>query len=104
MEKRENVKDSEFTQTSVPASQKKSFWEICVVWIGYVFVVTGMQVGGTMGISTDFATLLKALAVGSIVLLILGSFMGLIALRQVIPLVCCADMLLVSMAHRLFHL
>ena len=44
MEKRENVKDSEFTQTSVPASQKKSFWEICVVWIGYVFVVTGMQV------------------------------------------------------------
>ena len=81
MEKRENVKDSEFTQTSVPASQKKSFWEICVVWIGYVFVVTGMQVGGTMGISTDFATLLKALAVGSIVLLILGSFMGLIALK-----------------------
>lgn len=75
MEKRENVKDSEFTQTSVPASQKKSFWEICVVWIGYVFVVTGMQVGGTMGISTDFATLLKALAVGSIVLLVLGSFM-----------------------------
>ena len=27
MEKRENVKDSEFTQTSVPASQKKSFWK-----------------------------------------------------------------------------
>ena len=45
IKKIENLKDSEFTQTSVPASQKKSFWEICVVWIGYVFVVTGMQVG-----------------------------------------------------------
>lgn len=79
--KKEKMNDSEFTQSSVPASQKKNFWEICVVWIGYVFVVTGMQVGGTMGTSTDFATLLKALAVGSVVLLVLGSFMGLIALK-----------------------
>lgn len=79
--KKEKMNDSEFTQSSVPASQKKNFWEICVVWIGYVFVVTGMQVGGTMGASTDFATLLKALAVGSVVLLVLGTFMGLIALK-----------------------
>lgn len=79
--KKEKMNDSEFTQSSVPASQKKKFWEICVVWIGYVFVVTGMQVGGTMGTSTDFATLLKALAVGSVVLLVLGTFMGLIALK-----------------------
>ena len=75
----QNKKDEEFLQTSVPTSQRKSFWEICVVWIGYVFVVTGMQVGGTMGVSTDFATLLKALGVGSLILLVLGSFMGLIA-------------------------
>lgn len=74
-------KDVEFTQQAVPLSQRKGFLEICVVWIGYVFVVTGMQVGGTMGISTDFATLLQALAVGSVILLILGSFMGLIALK-----------------------
>ncbi len=74
-------KDVEFAQEAVPMSQRKSFWEICVVWIGYVFVVTGMQVGGTMGVSTDFATLLKALAVGSVILLVLGSFMGLIALK-----------------------
>ena len=79
--KKEKMNYSEFTQSSVPASQKKNFWEICVVWIGYVFVVTGMQVGGTMGTSTDFATLLKALAVGSVVLLVLGTFMGLIALK-----------------------
>ncbi len=79
--KKEKMNDSEFTQSSVPASQKKNFWEICVVWIGYVFVVTGMQVGGTMGTSTNFATLLKALAVGSVVLLVLGTFMGLIALK-----------------------
>lgn len=79
--KKEKMNDSEFTQSSVPASQKKNFWEICVVWIGYVFVVTGMQVGGTMGTSTDFATLLKALVVGSVVLLVLGTFMGLIALK-----------------------
>ena len=79
--KKEKMNDSEFTQSSVPASQKKNFWEICVVWIGYVFVVTGMQVGGTMGTSTDFATLLKVLAVGSVVLLVLGTFMGLIALK-----------------------
>ena len=79
--KKEKMNDSEFTQSSVPTSQKKNFWEICVVWIGYVFVVTGMQVGGTMGTSTDFATLLKALAVGSVVLLVLGTFMGLIALK-----------------------
>ena len=51
-------KDVEFTQQALPLSQRKGFLEICVVWIGYVFVVTGMQVGGTMGISTDFATLL----------------------------------------------
>ena len=77
----ENRNDAEFSQTSVPKDKRKSFWEICVVWIGYVFVVTGMQVGGTMRVSTDFATLLKALAVGSLVLLVLGSFMGLIALK-----------------------
>ena len=35
-------KDVEFTQQAVPLSQRKGFLEICVVWIGYVFVVTGM--------------------------------------------------------------
>lgn len=71
----------EYSQISVPMSQRKGFLEICMVWIGYVFVVTGMQVGGIMGTATDFKTLLIAMFVGSLVLLVLGSFMGLIALK-----------------------
>lgn len=78
--KKETV-DREYSTVRVPESDKKSFMELLVVWIGYVFVVTGMQVGGTMGGSLDFATLLESIAIGSVILFVLGSFMGLIAIK-----------------------
>ncbi len=50
---KKEIVDREYSTVRVPDSEKKSFWELLVVWIGYVFVVTGMQVGGTMGGSMD---------------------------------------------------
>lgn len=71
----------EYSPISVSMSQRKGFLEICMFCICYVFVVTGMQVGGIMRTATDFKKLLIAMSVGSLLLLVLGSFMGLIALK-----------------------
>ncbi len=39
---------NEYATMAVPQSARRGFWGLLMVWMGYVFVVTTMQVGGTM--------------------------------------------------------
>lgn len=69
----------EYSRTSVPLSQRKSLISLIIVWVGYVFVVTSMQVGGLMGAGSDIPTFFKALAISAIILTVIGTFIGIIA-------------------------
>jgi len=53
----------EFSASVVPQSERKSFRNILVIALGYVFVVTSMQVGGSIGVALNFKDAFGAIPV-----------------------------------------
>ena len=75
-----NGSDVEYSHGPVPASQRKGFFSLVFVWIGYVFTVTIMSAGGNIANgSPNFMEAFKAVAVGYAILITIGTIVGLIA-------------------------
>ena len=73
------AQNDEYSHSTVPLSARKSFMTVLVISLGYVFVVTSMQVGGSIGVSLDFQEAFWAILVGSAILSVLACIMGVIA-------------------------
>lgn len=72
----------EFSQIAVPASERKGFFSLVFVWIGYVFTVTIMTAGGNIALgSYNFAEAVKAVAVGYTILIIIGCTIGIMSMK-----------------------
>lgn len=70
----------EFSQGPVPLSERKGFFSLIFVWIGYVFTVTIMSAGGRIALgSYNFMDAAKALMLGSIILVAIGTTISFIA-------------------------
>jgi len=69
----------EYARGRVPMNQRKSMLSLVIVWVGYVFVVTSMQVGGLMGAGSDLKTFFWALLISATILTAIGTFIGIIA-------------------------
>lgn len=76
------AKNNQYSTSSVPLDARQSVWQIGGVCMGYVLIITSMQVGSLMGASGDFSTILWAILVGSLFILVLGGIMALIACRS----------------------
>lgn len=50
----EVVQNDEFSKSAVPVSARKSFMSVLIISLGYVFVVTSMQAGSTIGVGLSF--------------------------------------------------
>ena len=74
--------DLEYTQQAVPKEERQSFFQVSSVILGYVFIVTSIQVGSTMGQMADLKTILLAILAGSAFLMVLGGFIAFIASRN----------------------
>lgn len=77
-----NANTNEFANMAVPRSARRGFWGLLMVWMGYVFVVTTMQVGGTMAKGMTFADFLTASILAGIVLCVIALFMAYISSRE----------------------
>lgn len=75
----EKKSTSQYSTSSVPLSERKSIWQIGAVCMGYVLIITSMQVGAVMGKVGDLQTILQAILVGSLLVFALGAFMAVIA-------------------------
>ncbi|HCP14598.1 MAG TPA: cytosine permease [Peptococcaceae bacterium] len=72
----------EFSASVVPQSERKSFRNILVIALGYVFVVTSMQVGGSIGVALNFKDAFGAILLSSVILAVLASIMGIIGTKS----------------------
>lgn len=72
----------EFSHSSVPLDQRKSFMTVLVISLGYVFVVTSMQAGGNIGVALNFQQALWAILVSSVILTVLSCIVGAIAAKS----------------------
>jgi cytosine permease len=72
----------EYSQGAVPMSQRKGFFSLVFVWIGYVFTVTIMTAGGQIALgSPNFLSAVKALALGYAILITIGITVGIISMK-----------------------
>lgn len=76
-----NNNDNEFNNERVPLTARKGFWGLLMVSLGYVFVVTSMQVGGQIGVAMNMRDVIGSVLVSSVILAVLASFMAVIACK-----------------------
>lgn len=75
------MSNDEFSNQRVPLSERKGFWGLLTVSLGYVFVVTSMQVGGSIGVSMNMKDAMTAILLSSAILAVLASVMAVIACK-----------------------
>lgn len=72
----------EFATSVVPMSKRRGFWGLLMVWMGYVFVVTTMQVGGSMAKGLTFAQFMSASLLAGAILSVVACFMAYISCKE----------------------
>ena len=72
----------EYAKAPVPMSARKPFLSALIISLGYVFVVTSMQAGSTIGVSLPFGSAVGAVLVSSLILTVLSCIMGVIATKS----------------------
>ena len=86
MEEKKNVAvetaADEYSKTAVPSTARKSFLSVLVISLGYVFVVTSMQAGSSIGVGLSFNHMVWAVLVSSAILTVLSCIMGVIAAKS----------------------
>lgn len=72
----------EYATSAVPQSKRRSFLGLLMVWMGYVFVVTTMQVGGTMAKGLTFSQFISASLLAGVMLSVIACFMAYISCKE----------------------
>lgn len=72
----------EYSHQPVPASARKSWFRLLSISLGYVFVVTSMQVGGSIGMGMKFSDAFAAILLSCLILAVLAGIMGVIACKS----------------------
>lgn len=73
---------NEYATSAVPMSKRRGFWGLLMVWMGYVFVVTTMQVGGTMAKGLTFKEFMSAALLAGVILSLIACFMAYISCKE----------------------
>lgn len=71
-----NNNDHDFALTSVAESQKRGFWSMFVIMMGFTFFSASMWAGGNLGAGLSLKQFIIAVTVGN---LILGVYTSLLA-------------------------
>jgi len=72
----------EYSKSAVPMTARKSFMSALIISLGYVFVVTSMQAGASIGVGLSFNNMVWAVLVSSAILTVLSCIMGVIACKS----------------------
>ena len=73
--------DSEYSRSSVPKDQRRSYANLTIVWTGYVFVIVSMMAGGGLATGLDFKHVLLAMVIGNIFLSIIAVAISVISCK-----------------------
>ena len=76
-----NTKDSEYSLSAVPESERKSYVSLTIVWTGFVFVITSMMAGGGLSAGLNFKLILAAIIIGNVFLSCIAILVSIIASR-----------------------
>lgn len=73
---KETTKSKDYEASQVPLSQRKGFFSLFVIMLGFTFFSASMSVGARLGNALSFSSFVKAILIGSVILSI---YTGLLA-------------------------
>lgn len=73
--------DKEYSLSTVPKEERKSYASLTIIWMGFVFVVTSMMAGGGLAEGLDFKHILLATFIGNIFLCLIAGSVSYIACK-----------------------
>lgn len=77
----EKVVSKDYELEAVPTDQRKSFWSITMVWIGFVFVIASMMAGGGLSVGLNFKDIIFVTIGGNIFLSVIAILTAVMASR-----------------------
>ena len=80
MEKEKQI-DKEYSLSTVPQEERKSYASLTIIWMGFVFVVTSMMAGGGLAEGLDFQHILLATLIGNVFLCLIACSVSYIACK-----------------------
>ena len=80
MEKEKQI-DKEYSLSTVPQEERKSYASLTIIWMGFVFVVTSMMAGGGLAEGLDFQYILLATLIGNVFLCLIACSVSYIACK-----------------------
>lgn len=73
--------DKEFALCEVPKEEKKSFFSLAIVWMGFVFIITSMMAGGGLAKGLNIRDIILVTVLGNIFLSFIAGLVSIIACK-----------------------
>ncbi len=74
--------DKDFSLESVDTQQKKGFWQMLTIMLGFTFFSASMWAGGTLGVGLSLHDFITSVFIGNFILGVYTGFLALIAARS----------------------
>lgn len=75
-------KEQDYPLSAVPALERRSFWSMGLVLLGFTFFTATMWAGGSVGVAFDFSSMLLVLMIGNLLLGTYAAILGYIAAKS----------------------
>ncbi|MCC5812185.1 MAG: cytosine permease [Ectothiorhodospiraceae bacterium] len=73
---------NDYPLREVPEGDRRGFWSLVVILVGFTFFTATMWAGGSLGVAFDFTTLLLVIVVGNLLLGVYAAALGYMAARS----------------------
>ena len=81
-EEADHLLGAEYEHTPVPMKARRSLFSNTMVWIGFPMIITGAMTGSILVLGMGFASALKAMIIGNIIMFIYVGLLGLLGTRS----------------------
>jgi cytosine permease len=81
-EETEHLLGHEYEHSPVPASARVSIFSMTMVWIGFPMIITGAMTGSILVLGMGFASALKAMIIGNIIMFAYVGLLGLLGTKS----------------------
>ena len=81
-EEADHILGAEYEHTPVPMKARRSLFSNTMVWIGFPMIITGAMTGSILVLGMGFASALKAMIIGNIIMFIYVGLLGLLGTRS----------------------
>lgn len=78
----DHILGAEYEHSPVPLGARRSMFSVTMVWIGFPMIITGAMTGSILVLGMGFASALKAMIIGNIIMFVYVGLLGLLGTKS----------------------